>query len=98
MKKYGNKLKIELNDCSRMKANSKAFAIPIMTASAFIMFDTIADRDSKCYHYQPSYDIYQFSFLPRTAVDWNKLPIGNIHQLSLVDFKSYLTELLFINL
>ena len=42
--KYGNKLKMKLNGCYRMKVNSKAFAIPIMTAFAFIMVDTVAVR------------------------------------------------------
>ena len=35
---------MEVNSCYRMKVNSKAFAIPILTASAFIMFDTITVR------------------------------------------------------
>ena len=42
-KKYANKLtiknhrnKMELNGCYRTKVNCKAFAIPILTASAFI--------------------------------------------------------------
>ena len=34
----------ELNSCYRAKVNSKAFAIPILTASAFIMFYMIAVR------------------------------------------------------
>ena len=34
----------ELNSCYRAKVNSKAFAIPILTASAFIMFYIIAVR------------------------------------------------------
>ena len=59
---------------------------------------TRANHPLKFYHYQPSNDTYRFLFLPRTVLDWNKLPISNIHQLSLVDFKSYLTELLFVNL
>ena len=35
---------MQLNSCYRMKVNSRAFAIPILNASAFIMFDTIAVR------------------------------------------------------
>ena len=35
---------IKLNGCYRIKVNSKAFTIPIQTASAFIMFDRIAVR------------------------------------------------------
>ena len=35
---------MELNGHYRMKVNSKAFAIPILTASAFTMIDTIAVR------------------------------------------------------
>ena len=34
----------ELNGCYRMKVNSKAFAILILTVSAFIMSDMIAVR------------------------------------------------------
>ena len=41
---YGNQLKMELNGCHRNKANSKAFVIPILTASTFTMFDRIAVR------------------------------------------------------
>ena len=35
---------MELNGHYRMKVNSKAFAIPILTASVFVMIDTIAVR------------------------------------------------------
>ena len=33
-----------LNGCYRPKVNFKAFTIPILTSSVFIMFDTIAVR------------------------------------------------------
>ena len=35
---------VELNLCYRIKVNSRPFVIPILTASTFIMFDTIAVR------------------------------------------------------
>ena len=38
---------MEVNGCYRMKINSKALAILILTAFAFIMFDTIAVRINK---------------------------------------------------
>ena len=44
------KLKMEVNGCYRMKINSEALAILILTAFAFIMFDTIVvsiNKDSK---------------------------------------------------
>ena len=37
-KKYGNRLKMEPNGCYRIEFNSKAFAIPILTAYAFKTF------------------------------------------------------------
>ena len=44
LKNYINKLKIknkmELNCCYRTKVDSKAFAIPILTASAFIIWQS----------------------------------------------------------
>ena len=41
------KLKMEVNGCYRMKINSEALAILILTAFAFIMFDIIAVRINK---------------------------------------------------
>ena len=42
---------MEVNGCYRMKINSEALAILILTVFAFILFDTIAvciNKDSKC--------------------------------------------------
>ena len=52
VKNYVNKLRIKstdkflspVNSCFRAKVNSKAFAIPILTAFAFIMIDMMAVR------------------------------------------------------
>ena len=35
---------MELNGCYRMKVDSEAFAVPILTASAFIIYDVTAVR------------------------------------------------------
>ena len=42
--------------------------------------------------YQTNIDSFKFSFLPRTVLDWNKLPMTVVEAESLVDFKRRLTS------
>ena len=56
---------------------------------------TRSNHPRKLFHYQSSNDTYKFSFFPRTIPDWNGLLINNIQEQSLIDFKLYLSELVF---
>ena len=49
----------------------------------------------KLFHYRSSNDTYKFSFFPRTISNWNDLPIKDIQEQSLIDFKLHLSELFF---
>ena len=42
--------------------------------------------------YQTDIDSFKYSFLPRTLLDWNKLPRTVVEAESLVDFKRRLTS------
>ena len=42
--------------------------------------------------YQTDIDSFKYSFLPRTVLDWNKLPRTVVEAESLVDFKRRLTS------
>ena len=41
-------------------------------------------------HLQPNLDLYRYSFLPRTILQWNDLQITNIETLNLSNFKEQL--------
>ena len=58
---------------------------------------TRSNHPLKLFRYQPSNDTYKFSFFPRTIPDWNDLPINDIQEQSLADFKLHLTELFFFS-
>ena len=55
---------------------------------------TRSNHPLKFYHYQPSNDIYRYSFFPRTIPEWNKLPFADIATQSLAEFKYHLSNLL----
>lgn len=57
------------------------------------LISTRSHHPLKFYHYQPSNDTYRYSFFPRTIPDWNKLPLIDIDNQSLVDFKSNLSNI-----
>ena len=55
---------------------------------------TRAQHLFKCRHYQVSTDLYRYSFFPRSIPEWNNLPITNINDMTLEQFKESLSNLL----
>ena len=51
---------------------------------------TRANHSLKYAHLQPNLDLYRYSFLPRTILQWNDLQITNIETLNLSNFKEQL--------
>jgi len=53
---------------------------------------THANNSLKSAQLQSRVDLYKYSFLPRTIIDWNNLQIDNIDTINLKTFKSTLTN------
>ena len=51
---------------------------------------TCANHSLKYAHLQPNLDLYRYSFLPRTILQWNDLQFANIETLNLTSFKEQL--------
>jgi len=76
------------------KIVNNQFQIPMNYLPYQVNCNTRAQHPSKYRHYQVSTEVYRYSFFPRTIPDWNNLPINNINELNLDQFKDTLSNLL----
>ena len=51
---------------------------------------TCSNHPLKLFHLPTRIDVYKYSFLPRTIIQWNQLPISDIDKIDIDTFNSYI--------
>ena len=59
----------------------------------YYRYSSITNMPLKFAQLQSRIDLYKYSFLPRTIIDWNNLKIDNIDTINLDTFKNIIDKL-----